>query len=88
MSRPSSDLLCLRCGYEGHTSDECSRPIPAWPAESPAAEAKPACTWPKCTCLPADRCPSVSVADGRAGCVHVEVIPSERGCDFTVAGGQ
>jgi hypothetical protein len=25
------DLICLRCGLDGHTSDECRRSIPAWP---------------------------------------------------------
>ena len=23
---------CMRCGREGHSSDECERPVPAWPA--------------------------------------------------------
>lgn len=30
-SRRANDV-CLRCGRDGHSSDECRRPVPAWPA--------------------------------------------------------
>jgi hypothetical protein len=31
--RVRMQAVCLRCGRDGHSSDECKRPIPAWPAE-------------------------------------------------------
>lgn len=28
-----SEARCLRCGREGHSSDECKAPLPAWPVD-------------------------------------------------------
>jgi hypothetical protein len=31
--RVRMQALCMRCGREGHSSDECKAKLPAWPAE-------------------------------------------------------